>query len=885
MPRLDKGTLALTFKFDCDRFLRFRLASDDERDALGIEADIYKRPGIELIKAAGRRWEADKYQDLIDVSASTDIEFVESDEHDVLVGRKTFKKVENLFDILRRESPPFAIIEPEFEVPSNITPGLQDIYDRYGLEKVRSRPDIIWIRPFGTGSPLIGATESHPEYELHIIDVKMAAEPSLRHFTEVTYYALSLAAALEEKSLSDRYVVSAEGFIWPGSHDTNAFRNLVREYESKGDTSPVISALMKTLIPVPYEVYQVHVKQFFEERLPRVLGQAPQDAKWHVSPKCQLCDYVRFCYQEAERCDHLSRIPWMNQGQAELIRQNGILTTQSLRNAINGNTTQWEEAVESSHQLRADGPIISARAEALDKREPVLIEGRKCALMSAWSNQNIFITIHFDPGSGITFSMGAAKVYFPPGRNAGDPPQTEEKVFVIDRVNAMNPDTERARLIEFVTLVSGWLEEVSNTNNTLPANQRASAHIFFWDMLEARQLRRMFERHMNHPDVVDIIELLMRLFPPENTLPDPDLFKSQPGTIVKDVVRLLLGLPIPHDYTLFDSANALFPVTNETGDPFQYRLPFGFSTPMSDQIPFERAYELWQDTIFLRHFDPRYSSSPSRWRNYTRDELYDGIKKATIAHLHALQHVVRRLREHYRERLILRKSSFSAASPTQTQIPEKARSLIAFEKLNVVCQELENRQRRSLPVAEREAHFFSIRGLNQVTGEEYDTCIDEIRVVDDRYRSSELIAFTFAPSSRDARINEGEFLLAISNEEDDIELDVPWRNYMGLSFSDAQSLLGSAGLDDNWMANTAIRSLLQVEVVRLEAMREPPFLILRPGNNGLFRFAINQGLIDLSRQMVLDPIFKDFGSARVSKALRAVGGDPPPTRRRRGGRN
>jgi hypothetical protein len=28
MAKLDKGTLALTFKFDCDRFLRFRLAED-----------------------------------------------------------------------------------------------------------------------------------------------------------------------------------------------------------------------------------------------------------------------------------------------------------------------------------------------------------------------------------------------------------------------------------------------------------------------------------------------------------------------------------------------------------------------------------------------------------------------------------------------------------------------------------------------------------------------------------------------------------------------------------------------------------------------------------------------------------------------------------------
>ena len=60
MPKLDKSAIAQTFRFDCDRFLRFQLANEDEKDSLGIESETYKRPGIDLIKAAGRRWEADK---------------------------------------------------------------------------------------------------------------------------------------------------------------------------------------------------------------------------------------------------------------------------------------------------------------------------------------------------------------------------------------------------------------------------------------------------------------------------------------------------------------------------------------------------------------------------------------------------------------------------------------------------------------------------------------------------------------------------------------------------------------------------------------------------------------------------------------------------------
>ncbi|KUG17986.1 hypothetical protein ASZ90_012300 [hydrocarbon metagenome] len=881
MPKLDKSAIAQTFRFDCDRFLRFQLANEDEKDSLGIESETYKRPGIDLIKAAGRRWEADKYQDLVDTFPSNSIEYVLKPNEDMLVGRGLFDKIQNLFDILRRQNPPQAIVEAEFAVPSNITPGLEEAYRRYNLEEVRSRPDILWIRPARTSAPLIGRISPDLEYEVHIIDVKMAAEPSLRHFTEVTFYALALAAALREQGLSNRYAVSAEGFIWPGNHDANAFRNLVRDYRSKRDENPINKALLETLIPVPYEVYQVHVKQFFEERLLHVLSLEPLDAAWHVGPKCQLCDYVNYCKQEAESEDHLCRVPWLNKGQAELLRNNGIFATRDLADAIERNSEEWQSSINSSHQLRADAPALMARSKALLTGRIEAIRGRKCAIMPSWSNQNIFITIHFDPGTGITFAMGAARVYFPADRQQGDSPQTEEHVFIVDRVESMNPDTEKARLIEFVTLISRWLQEVSNENDNLLSNQRLSSHIFFWDKLEVRQLRRMLGRHMNDPSIIDLIELLVRLFPPDDVLPDPDLFRSQPGTVVKDVIRLLVGLPIPHDYTLFETANIFYPTQNASGENYRFQLPFGFITPMSDQIPFERAYELWQDRIFLRHYDSDYPNDSSRWRLFTRDEVYEGIRNATCIHLRALQQIVRRLRENYRDRLILRKSAFSASPPTQTRVPERARSLIAFERLNAACSELENRERRALPVDEREALFFSIRGLMLASGSPYDEIIVEIREAQPKYREAILIALSFSLMSRDARINEGDFLLALSNEDSDIELDVPWRIYLGYQFYEARQLLTERDLIAQWMIKAPIRDLLKVEIVKMEPMHDPPFLVVHPNHEGLFQFAQDQGLLDLNHPMVLDPLYQDYNSKRIKKVLQAVGGSPPPLRRRR----
>jgi hypothetical protein len=880
MAKLDKGTLALTFKFDCDRFLRFRLASDAERDSLGVSAETYKRPGIELIKAAGRRWEADKYQDLIDTSDDGKVVFLLEDKVDDLLGRKPFKKIQNLFDILRQQEPPQAIIEAEFTVPTNITPGLQKAYDDFGLDQVRVRPDILWIRPGGTGAPLIG-NGTVPEYEIHIIDVKMAAEPSLRHFTEVTYYALALATAIQQEGLGGRYAVSAEGTIWPGSHDINAFRNLVQLYQAKGAAEPVSEALSETLIRVPYEVYEVHVKQFFEDRLLRVLQTDMEDASWHVGPKCQLCDYVRYCRDKASECDHLSRLAWLNQGQAELLRSNGITTTAELTEAVTTADDRWQSVIDSSHQLRADGPALATRARSLTEGAPLPVDGRRSAMIPAWTDQSIFITIHFDPGSGISFALGAARLYFPHGRKPGDPPVTDEKIFIVDRVDAMNPETERERLKEFATVVSEWLDEVSTVNTGLPARDRLSSHIFFWDMLEVRQLKRMFERHMQNPDVIELIEVLTRFFPPDSLLPDPDAFKSQPGTIVKEVLRMLVGLPVAHDYSLFDAANSFFPNVREDGTSYKFDLPFGFATPMSDQIPFERAYELWQDKIFVRHFNKLHSKDPSKWRRYTRDELYDGIKRATKVHLQALQHIVRRLRENYKDRLVLKKSGFSAARSSQASVPEAARSLIAFEKLNVACQEMENRNTRSLPVDEREARFFSIRGLTLKPQAEADPIIDEIKFANPHYQHETLYVFDFSPTSRDSRIKEGEFTVALSNENEYVDLDEPWRRRLGLGFQDAEELLGEHGLTERWMTNKSIGALLQVEVIRLEAMQDNPYVVLKPGHQGLFQFAVAQGLVALDSPLVLDPMYRDFSSDRIEKALRSVGGKAAPIKRAR----
>lgn len=899
MPKLEKNTLSLTFKFDSDRFLRFRLLSEDEPEAGEIAAEIRYPPGIDLIKAAGRRWEIDKFDDLIDTAPPGMVHFRRSPDENPLLGKRSFEKVENLFDLLRRPEPPLAVIEGEFNVPSDITPALQRAYDEHGLEPVRARPDILWIRRARTGAPLLTAPHAQPEFEIHVIDVKLAAEPSLRHFTEVTFYALALARALELAGLADRYAVCAAGFIWPGSHDVLAFRNLHRELVAHGESDPLTKALLATLVEVPYEVYQVHVRNFFETRLIRVLEQAPMAISFHVSPTCQLCDYLPFCTKQAGEMDHLSRIAWLTHGQAQLLRQNGINTTRELAEAIRGSSDGWRAAAATSHQLRAEAAILLTRAESLESGQLRVVPGRKTALMPAWSSMNIYFTVHFDPGSGLTFAIGLTRVYFPPDRQRGDPPLVEEHTFVVDRVERdLSPDSERARLLEFLQIVTRWLLEADDTNRRISDQRRAAGtedsdygkvivHFFAWDGLEVKQLRRMLERHMRHDDVVDAVEIMLRMFPPDRMLPDPVAFRSHPGTVVKDVFRLLFGVPVPYDYTLIEVANVFHPrINSNTGRQFEYRLPFGFVTEMSDQIPFHRAYELWADRIYLRHFDPAYPNNPERWRRYTRDEVRNGIANALLTRMRALRHVVDQTRSEHRDLLVLKKSAFRAAPAPQMNVPESARRLKAFHDLDVASHEIENRSLLALPVDEREARFHSVRGLRPLPNDE--ALFRAIRTENQRYATTELRVYRFAATSRDSRRDEGDFLVALSNEGhpqnpagEPLDLSVPWRTHAGLNRGQARAEVDRRNLP-GWVAYLSLGRLLQVEIARLDAAADPPIVVVAFGSPGQFRFAEELGLFDPEAPLVLDPLYRDFDAEQMERVLRTVGGDVPP--RRRGGR-
>lgn len=659
-------------------------------------------------------------------------------------------------------------------------------------------------------------------------------------------------------------------------HEASAFKNLTVEFAAQGSVDALADALDKTTFAVPYEVYKPRLQQFIDSRLPAVLAIAPHSATWHVSKKCQLCEFFAHCQAEARTSDEISQLPGLTAGQANVLHKSGITTLKQLHASIIENTAPWVTARTESHALRAQEGAIKARCEALSTGKLVPILGRRTTAMPKFVHLSILLTAHFDPGTGITFAFGANKVQF---KGDGTPPNVEEVYLPVDSIDSpgsiMSPVSEGARLAELCQKVKGWLEDLDATNKMAPPDDQQTAHFYVWDSMEARQLARVVARHIGNEEIMAQAAFLLRVFPPEGELANPEDWKSQPLTIVKPIVRDLFALPVPFEYTLMDARNWLDPFINEDGKHVKIQQVWGFATDMSDQIPLERAYEIWQDKPMLRKW---HATKPwEEWPRYTKEEIRDGIKAALKTHLKALRDVVSVMTKKYGKQLLLQKEPFSLLKPpVKMQLPADSVYVLTMERLSSAAAELENRETLALPVEEREAQFISIRGVVPASKSQVVTVLEKEVKADPRYAQRVgagediVMVFEFSPNSRDSRLREGAFTVVLRDEDSEHSLETKWYKAAG-HHNYPEAAAKGLSRNGNFRQYQSLKTLLGVNIARIESMATPPLVALVIEKENL-EFAKKAGIRTMTKQMVLDPIHRDFSTELIERAIRKLGG-------------
>jgi len=857
---------------DCERQLRLLIATNLERTTEDMPGEQPPRPGLEHLAQLGIEWQHEKVTDLsAEFGEGT---LVADPRVSTQTGRTTYGNIEMAGALAGAPTTAAVtwIVEGTFPMGTTFKAALEipDLEAEFpGLDFADLRPDLVQVAVPGTFSKGVDPSGSivelgdDPRRQLRVIDIKLTAEPSAAYFAEVVLYSMALAGWLEDEGLANEFVVVADAALWPGSHETSALRQAAQEVREIGGVptpTQLLPALDQELEVVPFEVFSPRVRAFFQRDLESVLSKPWKELDWHVDNHCKGCPFLgapwmnadghtwdperRHCIQMAEDDGHLSRIAYVSRGARTALGRAGVEDVAELSERDSDDV-----AFDDHHILRSTRTVVAERAGVLQELRPALVapESGTSAVMPRWADLRIDISVDFDVSSAISFAFGVNAFVLEPVPYGATPPDERRRnswsqVFTVDQ---RDPGVEEREFLAFLAFLSGILEW---TKDEFPD---ATVQFYVWDELQQKQLARVVGRHLeailNHHTAHD----LAWLFPSEELLPNPGLaLRQSPITVVRDVIRSVLAAPIAHYYSLLEIAR----IYHRDGLPegvARFSVHPMFEDPLSDQIPSERAHDIW-----TRSTDER---------RYWRDQL-NRLDETVTKRLSALQAVRQRLEADLRPVLDQRAPKIATYALRKLgAVAVDSELWYAHAKLNAALSAAEVAQIRAMPVHEREARFHSaILEYRLDQNEELDT-LTELGFAP----RPGLRVYRLGPHSREVKVRKGDFGFAISPQDRAGLLDQQLKQVV------AQTPL--AALNVQW--GVLMSSVLSVTVEEIDRERGVVVLSMAdywPQELGRPTLIddLEQAGINLTTNVVLDPTETDFFSKKLEKTLKAIGNPP-----------
>ena len=854
MPRLSKSVISSFLRSGCDRRLRLDLSPDNadymhERLAEHMPPRVV-RPGLAALSQAGGDWEHEKTNDLIRTFGKAR---VRGDGRRQLDGTTKYR-ASALGPLLEIATANTFLIQPQFSIGPGFKQvlGIATLSTTYGLRYSNLVPDIIQVLDSRAAKrevlPDGSTTLINPNDDrlpLRVVDIKLTAEASVPYFGELTYYAMALSGWLKDQSFSTKYLVSGDPAVWPGSHTASSIVALQSAKHKAGDTPTLpelLEALEEDLEHAEWGVFAPRIRRFFSEDLGRALSTPWTSLSWHVDNRCIGCEYLGYpwpgtqpdpshCWPNAATTDQLSRVAFVSRG------ARGVLEGQEIRTVAElASTGPDDSAYNEHHLLRATRTVVGGRAESLRTGESGIprLAGTS-AVMPRWADLRLYLTADFDVGSGITLAFGLQGFYW--SRTAHE--SWGPRAFVVE---TRSIDDERRELLHLLVAMRRAMDRARGLD------PKATIQVFVWDSVSYEHVTRVIGRHLDSIMQNRALSGLAWLFPPDSVVPNPEMSdRSNPVTRVRDVVRAVLAAPVPHYYSLLNVAREYHPPTMES--PYdEFRVPAFFEDPLSDQIPSERAHEIWS-----RMDEPR------PWLQQITD-----LERTVKVKLDALAQVTRRLSDDLVEQLkqTAPRISTLGAPSLPIRMADDARLWYVYAQFNAALERLEVQRIRSMPPHEREARFQSALCRRRLSGEEEKRALKILGV----QRDADMWTYELGRLSREIRAREGDFNFALSPTDDDGFLDrslhhvtggvqVPLPPWKGAEYS-------------------RLKKVTQVTVRALDRDMGLMAVSLQRGWAQTVHALERLGLVDLSQDVVMDPIHLEFLLPKLKETLNKIGNPP-----------
>lgn len=358
-----------------------------------------------------------------------------------------------------------------------------------------------------------------------VIDIKATRSAKAFHKAQVAFYALLLKASLDELKIDAD--VSEEAEIW--------------RFPDEGP----IDGTTWGIEAFNLGPYKRQVEQFCRSELPSIL-KAPvskerDDTFFHVYFKCEQCKFLPHCEKSvspelpaSERS--VSAVAGLSQQAKKALLRSGISTVAALAASTSAQALSGGAGWTLTRRIDA----LIQRAEAL--RDNAIRPGPEnhSYLMPPRTDVSLYLCVDADPIDDQLATLGYLYC---------EKSKTRELIRVLPNTDS---EAEVGALVDVFTQVIEDLEAIDRHNQSADPADQLRAHIYIYEPAEAEYLQQAVKRHLDNPKIRVGLINLVRLFPPEEVIPEPELrgIDHLPATSIRSTIEQLFSFPVSVSHDL-----------------------------------------------------------------------------------------------------------------------------------------------------------------------------------------------------------------------------------------------------------------------------------------------------------------------------------------------
>lgn len=533
---ISASTIKSWFQYRCERKTRYEIMSDADLAAIPIPQDVREQLWAEL--------GVDFENRVVDA-------LCRSEQQSVLRPGKSEKILsENLtIAFLKgRRSEKFATqlnLKPK-AVPYQLSDA--------GLKLRKTFPDLVRV------------DRSKAEPVFTVIDIKATRHATAFHKAQVAYYVRILEAVVRELGISAK--MDEEGEIWRIADNGSA----------KGAEYQIDRFNLSPYMRMVDDFLNNTIKSIFSKRVDAL----EDHTFFHIYFKCEQCKFLEHCRKKIDQSLNpatrdVSAIPGMSHEAKRTLLDLRIDNIGKLAGA---------EGLARSHGV---GWSLQRRATSLLERAASQISSKVTRtseehtyLMPRRVDVAIFLSVDHDPVDDTIVALGLSIV-----RKVA----AEEETLEIAVIEKGDRRSEVDGIVSLLGRLIAELTEIDSNNKEVAPEKRLTAHIFFYESAEAANLHKAVARHLEDPRIRAGLINIVRLFPPEDVVPEPEFRGAHhlPATIVRNVLEQLYALPVSVAYDLRQTSNALL----DSGLVTKAYIPKrGFERPFSSLLALDVSRSL-----------------------------------------------------------------------------------------------------------------------------------------------------------------------------------------------------------------------------------------------------------------------------------------------------